>query len=59
MSVWLIALDQTILAPALPIIASQFKALDQLAWIASACELSALASAANSDPVSPGSIYEN
>lgn len=55
MSVWLIALDQTILAPALPVIASQvgrgkpspnqlslialssqYNALDQLAWIASA-----------------------
>ncbi|KAK4052237.1 hypothetical protein OIO90_004459 [Microbotryomycetes sp. JL221] len=35
-AVWLIALDQTILAPALPIIASQFDALSQLAWIASA-----------------------
>jgi MFS family permease len=29
-------LDQTILAPAIPVIASQFQALDQLAWIASA-----------------------
>ncbi|SCZ91295.1 BZ3500_MvSof-1268-A1-R1_Chr1-2g01314 [Microbotryum saponariae] len=36
MSVWLIALDQTILAPALPVIASKFNALDQIAWIASA-----------------------
>ncbi|SCV67930.1 BQ2448_51 [Microbotryum intermedium] len=35
MSVWLIALDQTILAPALPVIASKFNALDQIAWIAS------------------------
>ncbi|KAM0793803.1 hypothetical protein ACM66B_001219 [Microbotryomycetes sp. NB124-2] len=35
-AVWLIALDQTILAPALPVIASQFSALSQLAWIASA-----------------------
>lgn len=36
LSVFLIALDQTILAPALPVIASKFNALDQLAWIASA-----------------------
>ncbi|KAL8292144.1 hypothetical protein RQP46_001610 [Phenoliferia psychrophenolica] len=35
LSVFLIALDQTILAPALPVIASKFSALDQLAWIAS------------------------
>lgn len=28
-------LDQTILAPALPVIASKFNALDQIAWIAS------------------------
>ncbi|KAK4701852.1 hypothetical protein P7C70_g4376, partial [Phenoliferia sp. Uapishka_3] len=35
LSVFLIALDQTILAPALPVIASKFQALDQLAWIAS------------------------
>ncbi|KAK4046657.1 hypothetical protein OIV83_005940 [Microbotryomycetes sp. JL201] len=35
-AVWLIALDQTILAPALGIISSQFNALSQLAWIASA-----------------------
>ncbi|GAA5923697.1 MDR family MFS transporter [Sporobolomyces koalae] len=36
LSVFLVALDQTILAPALPIIASKFDALDQLSWIASA-----------------------
>ncbi|GAA5974356.1 hypothetical protein JCM11641_005232 [Rhodosporidiobolus odoratus] len=36
LSVFLIALDQTILAPALPVIASKFSALDELAWIASA-----------------------
>ncbi|KAM0753699.1 MFS general substrate transporter, partial [Meredithblackwellia eburnea MCA 4105] len=36
LSVFLIALDQTILSPALPIIASKFQALDQIAWIASA-----------------------
>ena len=36
LSVLLIALDQTILAPALPIIASKFNALDQISWIASA-----------------------
>ncbi|GAA6033655.1 hypothetical protein JCM8097_004368 [Rhodosporidiobolus ruineniae] len=35
-SVFLIALDQTILAPALPVIASKFNALEQIAWIASA-----------------------
>lgn len=34
--VWLIALDQTILAPALPVIASRFNALSELSWIASA-----------------------
>ena len=31
-----IALDQTILSPALPVIASKFNALEQIAWIASA-----------------------
>lgn len=31
-----VALDQTILAPALPVIASRFNALEQIAWIASA-----------------------
>ncbi|GAA5909666.1 hypothetical protein JCM5296_006726 [Sporobolomyces johnsonii] len=36
LSVFLIALDQTILAPALPVIASKFNALDEIAWIASA-----------------------
>lgn len=36
LSVFLIALDQTILAPALPVIASKFQALDEIAWIASA-----------------------
>ncbi|BGP57253.1 hypothetical protein JCM8202_002830 [Rhodotorula sphaerocarpa] len=36
LSVLLIALDQTILAPALPVIASKFQALDEIAWIASA-----------------------
>jgi len=36
LSVFLIALDQTILAPALPVIASKFNSLEQLAWIASA-----------------------
>jgi len=36
LSVLLIALDQTILAPALPVIASKFSALDNIAWIASA-----------------------
>lgn len=36
MSILLIALDQTILSPALPVIASNFKALDQIGWIASA-----------------------
>lgn len=36
LSVFLIALDQTILAPALPVIASKFNALEQIAWIASA-----------------------
>ncbi|GJN91916.1 hypothetical protein Rhopal_004941-T1 [Rhodotorula paludigena] len=36
LSVLLVALDQTILAPALPVIASKFEALDQIAWIASA-----------------------
>ncbi|GAA6019033.1 hypothetical protein JCM10207_006294 [Rhodosporidiobolus poonsookiae] len=36
LSVFLIALDQTILAPALPVIASKFSALDEIAWIASA-----------------------
>ncbi|BGP12136.1 hypothetical protein JCM10213_004701 [Rhodosporidiobolus nylandii] len=36
LSVFLIALDQTILAPALPVIASKFEALEQIAWIASA-----------------------
>ncbi|GAA5880175.1 hypothetical protein JCM8547_006579 [Rhodosporidiobolus lusitaniae] len=36
MSIFLVALDQTILAPALPVIASKFQALEQIAWIASA-----------------------
>ncbi|GAA6021533.1 hypothetical protein JCM11491_006474 [Sporobolomyces phaffii] len=36
LSVLLVALDQTILAPALPVIASKFNALEQLSWIASA-----------------------
>ncbi|BGP04230.1 hypothetical protein JCM10049v2_000028 [Rhodotorula toruloides] len=36
LSILLVALDQTILAPALPVIASKFQALDQIAWIASA-----------------------
>jgi MFS family permease len=36
LSVLLIALDQTIIAPALPIIASRFSALEQISWIASA-----------------------
>ncbi|GAA5917435.1 hypothetical protein JCM6882_008662 [Rhodosporidiobolus microsporus] len=36
LSIFLVALDQTILAPALPVIASKFNALDQIAWIASA-----------------------
>ncbi|KIM88878.1 hypothetical protein PILCRDRAFT_243404 [Piloderma croceum F 1598] len=36
LSVLLIALDQTIIAPALPVIASRFDALDQISWIASA-----------------------
>lgn len=36
MSILLIALDQTILSPALPVIASNFNALDQIGWIASA-----------------------
>lgn len=36
LAVFLIALDQTILAPALPVIASKFNALEQLSWIASA-----------------------
>jgi len=35
LSVLLIALDQTIIAPALPVIASRFDALDQISWIAS------------------------
>jgi MFS family permease len=36
LSVLLIALDQTIVATALPRIASDFDALDQLTWIVSA-----------------------
>ncbi|GAA5856891.1 hypothetical protein JCM9279_007592 [Rhodotorula babjevae] len=36
LSVFLIALDQTILAPAIPVIASKFDALDQIGWIVSA-----------------------
>ncbi|GAA5983322.1 hypothetical protein JCM5350_003071 [Sporobolomyces pararoseus] len=36
LSILLVALDQTILAPALPVIASKFNALDQISWIASA-----------------------
>ncbi|EGG03952.1 uncharacterized protein MELLADRAFT_72481 [Melampsora larici-populina 98AG31] len=36
LSVFLISLDQTILSPALPVIASSFDALDQIGWIASA-----------------------
>jgi MFS family permease len=36
LSVLLIALDQTIIAPALPVIASHFSALEQISWIASA-----------------------
>ncbi|CAE7095866.1 unnamed protein product [Rhizoctonia solani] len=36
MSILLIALDQTIVATALPIIASKFDAFDQVTWIASA-----------------------
>ncbi|KAI5476421.1 MFS transporter, partial [Pseudohyphozyma bogoriensis] len=36
LSVFLIALDQTILSPALPVIASKFEALTQIAWISSA-----------------------
>ncbi|KAH9813593.1 major facilitator superfamily domain-containing protein [Melampsora americana] len=36
LSVLLISLDQTILSPALPTIASNFHALDQIGWIASA-----------------------
>ncbi|KAH9815249.1 major facilitator superfamily domain-containing protein [Melampsora americana] len=36
MSILLIALDQTILSPALPVIASNFNSLDQIGWIASA-----------------------
>ncbi|TNY23706.1 major facilitator superfamily domain-containing protein [Rhodotorula diobovata] len=36
LSVLLIALDQTILAPAIPVIASKFNALDQIGWIVSA-----------------------
>lgn len=36
LAVFLIALDQTILSPALPVIASKFNALEQIAWIASA-----------------------
>ncbi|KAH9813590.1 major facilitator superfamily domain-containing protein [Melampsora americana] len=35
LSVFLISLDQTILSPALPVIASSFDALDQIGWIAS------------------------
>ncbi|KAG0143946.1 hypothetical protein CROQUDRAFT_48074 [Cronartium quercuum f. sp. fusiforme G11] len=36
MAILLIALDQTILSPALPVIASDFNALNQIGWIASA-----------------------
>ncbi|OLL26095.1 putative HC-toxin efflux carrier TOXA [Neolecta irregularis DAH-3] len=36
LSILLVALDQTIVATALPVIASQFSALDQVTWIASA-----------------------
>lgn len=36
LSILLVALDQTILAPALPVIASKFNALEQISWIASA-----------------------
>ncbi|KAL7411362.1 ABC transporter [Mrakia frigida] len=36
LSVFLIALDQTIVATALPVIASEFQALDQITWIISA-----------------------
>ncbi|KAM0747337.1 MFS general substrate transporter [Meredithblackwellia eburnea MCA 4105] len=35
-SIFLVSLDETILAPALPTISSQFHSLDRLAWIASA-----------------------
>ncbi|GAA5956352.1 hypothetical protein JCM3765_005638 [Sporobolomyces pararoseus] len=43
LSVLLVALDQTILAPALPVIASKFNALDQISWIASAYFLTQIA----------------
>ena len=33
LAVFLVALDQTIIAPALPVIASKFEALDELAWV--------------------------
>ncbi|GAA6053549.1 hypothetical protein JCM3770_005189 [Rhodotorula araucariae] len=36
LSVFLVALDQSILSSAIPVIASKFHALDQIAWIASA-----------------------
>jgi hypothetical protein len=36
LGIFLIALDQTIVANALPVIASKFNALDELAWIPSA-----------------------
>lgn len=43
LSILLVALDQTILAPALPVIASKFEALDQISWIASAYFLTQIA----------------
>ncbi|KAG8923237.1 hypothetical protein FRC02_011279 [Tulasnella sp. 418] len=36
MSIFLVALDQTIVATAIPVIASQFNALEEVTWIASA-----------------------
>ncbi|KAH8924405.1 MFS general substrate transporter [Atractiella rhizophila] len=36
LSVFLIALDQTIIAPALPVIVSKFNSLDEIGWVSSA-----------------------
>ncbi|KAH8916038.1 MFS general substrate transporter, partial [Atractiella rhizophila] len=35
-AILLVALDQTILAPALPVIVSKFNALDKIGWVSSA-----------------------